>query len=125
MITAAAPSQTALVAEAGSHPQSDSTGEVLVVDVLVVRLAAAADQRHDRAGGGEDDHDDSAVEQAGEQVRHVGPAGSVETVDAGNWRTRTRSGRVVTHHATLDEAPTLYRQFDQREHGVITAVLQQ
>jgi glutathione-independent formaldehyde dehydrogenase len=34
-----------------------------------------------------------------------------------------RPGRIVTHHAGLDEAPGLYREFDRREHGVIKAVL--
>ncbi|WBB70015.1 glutathione-independent formaldehyde dehydrogenase [Micromonospora sp. WMMD812] len=36
---------------------------------------------------------------------------------------RARPGVVVTHHGTLAEAPDLYRRFDQREDGVIKAVL--
>jgi glutathione-independent formaldehyde dehydrogenase len=36
---------------------------------------------------------------------------------------RARPGAIVTHHAPLDDAPELYRQFDKREAGVIKAVL--
>jgi glutathione-independent formaldehyde dehydrogenase len=36
---------------------------------------------------------------------------------------RARPGTVVTHHATLDDAPELYRQFDNRDNGVIKAIL--
>jgi glutathione-independent formaldehyde dehydrogenase len=36
---------------------------------------------------------------------------------------RARPGVIVTHHAALDDAPELYRQFDKRENGVIKAVL--
>jgi glutathione-independent formaldehyde dehydrogenase len=36
---------------------------------------------------------------------------------------RARPGAIVTHHGTLDDAPELYRQFDNRENGVIKAVL--
>jgi glutathione-independent formaldehyde dehydrogenase len=36
---------------------------------------------------------------------------------------RARPGTIVTHHASLDDAPELYRQFDKRESGVIKAVL--
>jgi glutathione-independent formaldehyde dehydrogenase len=36
---------------------------------------------------------------------------------------RARPGTIVTHHATLDDAPELYRQFDRRDNGVIKAVL--
>jgi glutathione-independent formaldehyde dehydrogenase len=36
---------------------------------------------------------------------------------------RARPGVVVTHHGTLDDAPELYRQFDQRANGLIKAVL--
>ncbi|GAA2594384.1 glutathione-independent formaldehyde dehydrogenase [Actinomadura fulvescens] len=36
---------------------------------------------------------------------------------------RARPGVVVTHHAPLDDAPDLYRRFDQRADGVVKAVL--
>jgi glutathione-independent formaldehyde dehydrogenase len=36
---------------------------------------------------------------------------------------RARPGRVVTHHAGLNQAPELYREFDRREAGVVKAVL--
>ncbi|MER6943978.1 glutathione-independent formaldehyde dehydrogenase [Nonomuraea sp. NPDC000554] len=36
---------------------------------------------------------------------------------------RARPGVVVTHHGRLDDAPELYRAFDQRADGVIKAVL--
>jgi glutathione-independent formaldehyde dehydrogenase len=36
---------------------------------------------------------------------------------------RARPGVVVTHHGRLDNAPQLYRAFDQRADGVIKAVL--
>jgi len=36
---------------------------------------------------------------------------------------RARPGVVVTHHAGLDEAPDLYREFDRRAAGIIKAVL--
>jgi glutathione-independent formaldehyde dehydrogenase len=36
---------------------------------------------------------------------------------------RARPGVVVTHHARLDDAPDLYREFDRRTGGVIKAVL--
>jgi glutathione-independent formaldehyde dehydrogenase len=36
---------------------------------------------------------------------------------------RARPGIVVTHHAGLDEAPDLYREFDRRAAGIIKAVL--
>jgi glutathione-independent formaldehyde dehydrogenase len=36
---------------------------------------------------------------------------------------RARPGTIVTHHATLDDAPDLYRRFDKREDGIIKAVL--
>ncbi|WP_433618330.1 glutathione-independent formaldehyde dehydrogenase [Dactylosporangium sp. CA-139114] len=36
---------------------------------------------------------------------------------------RARPGAIVTHHGGLDYAPELYRQFDQRERGIIKAVL--
>jgi glutathione-independent formaldehyde dehydrogenase len=36
---------------------------------------------------------------------------------------RARPGVVVTHHGTLEDAPELYRQFDQRDNGVIKAVI--
>ena len=36
---------------------------------------------------------------------------------------RARPGRIVTHHAGLDGAPDLYRQFDRRQNGVVKAVL--
>jgi glutathione-independent formaldehyde dehydrogenase len=34
-----------------------------------------------------------------------------------------RPGRIVTHHARLQEAPALYRAFDRREAGLVKAVL--
>lgn len=37
---------------------------------------------------------------------------------------RARPGRVVTHHGGLEQAPSLYRSFDQRADGVIKSVLQ-
>jgi glutathione-independent formaldehyde dehydrogenase len=36
---------------------------------------------------------------------------------------RARPGAIVTHHAPLDDAPELYRQFDKRENGIIKAIL--
>lgn len=36
---------------------------------------------------------------------------------------RARPGRIVTHHAGLDQAPELYRKYDRREAGVIEVVL--
>jgi glutathione-independent formaldehyde dehydrogenase len=36
---------------------------------------------------------------------------------------RAHPGRVVTHHAPLDEAPELFSAFDRRADGVIKAVL--
>jgi glutathione-independent formaldehyde dehydrogenase len=36
---------------------------------------------------------------------------------------RARPGVVVTHHGRLDDAPRLFREFDQRSDGVIKAVL--
>jgi glutathione-independent formaldehyde dehydrogenase len=36
---------------------------------------------------------------------------------------RARPNAVVTHHGSLDDAPWLYREFDQRADGVIKAVL--
>jgi glutathione-independent formaldehyde dehydrogenase len=36
---------------------------------------------------------------------------------------RARPGQIVTHHGGLDDAPGLYRAFDQRADGVIKAVL--
>jgi glutathione-independent formaldehyde dehydrogenase len=36
---------------------------------------------------------------------------------------RARPGRVVIHHAGLDQAPELYRMFDRRQAGVIKVVL--
>lgn len=37
---------------------------------------------------------------------------------------RARPGRIVTHHGSLAEAPSLFDSFDRREQGVIKAVLQ-
>lgn len=37
---------------------------------------------------------------------------------------RARPGTIVTHHGWLDDAPALYREFDERSAGVIKAVLQ-
>lgn len=37
---------------------------------------------------------------------------------------RANPGRIVTHHAPLDQAPELYERFDKREDGVIKIVLQ-
>jgi glutathione-independent formaldehyde dehydrogenase len=36
---------------------------------------------------------------------------------------RARPGRIVTHHALLDQAPALFSAFDRRADGVIKAVL--
>jgi glutathione-independent formaldehyde dehydrogenase len=36
---------------------------------------------------------------------------------------RARPGSIVTHHGSLDDASELYRRFDQREGGIIKAVL--
>jgi glutathione-independent formaldehyde dehydrogenase len=36
---------------------------------------------------------------------------------------KVQPGKIVTHHASIDEAPEYYRRFDQRENGVIKIVL--
>ena len=36
---------------------------------------------------------------------------------------RAHPGKIVSHHAPLEEAPALYRLFDERSHGVIKVVL--
>jgi threonine dehydrogenase-like Zn-dependent dehydrogenase len=36
---------------------------------------------------------------------------------------RPRPGRVVSHHAGLEQAPKLYRQLDRRQAGVIKVAL--
>ncbi|HEV7962362.1 MAG TPA: glutathione-independent formaldehyde dehydrogenase [Actinoplanes sp.] len=36
---------------------------------------------------------------------------------------RARPGTIVTHHGALDDAPQLYRQFDNHQAGIIKAVL--
>jgi glutathione-independent formaldehyde dehydrogenase len=63
------------------------------------------------------------------QMRGAGDLYSIDQVDArpscATWSRAAppRAGRMVTHHAGLDEAPELYREFDRREYGVIKAVL--
>jgi glutathione-independent formaldehyde dehydrogenase len=36
---------------------------------------------------------------------------------------RARPGRIVTHHSSLEDAPSLYERFDRRADGVIKAIL--
>lgn len=35
---------------------------------------------------------------------------------------RAHPGRIVSHHGRLDDAPSFYRAFDRREHGIVKAV---
>lgn len=42
-----------------------------------------------------------------------------DLVDSG----RARPGRIVTHHGSLEDAPSLYERFDRRADGVIKAIL--
>ena len=35
---------------------------------------------------------------------------------------RAHPGRIVSHHATLDEAPRYFQEFDRREAGVVKVV---